>query len=152
MTNLGTLIEFLKAAWTLAAPLGTADIYWSEEWYNTAKDEYPQITVTPITEPKLQRFRGATSMGIVNRPLYSVNCWKRVPAGAEGTVEINMVEQMRKEVYESFRRNFPTYGGSLSPFGVVLPSNKGIPRHELNITPRTMRYEVIVVATEHFGA
>lgn len=152
MTNQGTLIEFMKAAWTLASPLGTAEIYWSEEWYNNRKDEYPQITVTPITEPELQRFRGATSMGVMTRPLYMINCWKRVPDGADGTKELDMVEQMRKEVFESFRRNFPDYGGSLSPFGVVLPTDKGISRHELNITPHTLRYEVVVMATEHFGA
>ena len=91
-------------------------------------------------------------MGILMRPLYAVNCWKRVPAGAEGTKEIDIVEQMREEVCEAFRREFPTYGGSLSPFGVALPSDKGIPRHEMSIAPRTLRYEVTIVATEHFSA
>ena len=152
MTNQGTLIEFLKSAWTLASPLGTAEIYWSEEWYTNRKDEYPQITVTPITEPKLQRFRGASSMGLLMRPLFAVNCWKRLPAGKEGTAELDLVECMREEVCECFRRNFLNYGGSLSPFGVVLPSDKGIPRHEMKIMPRTLRYEVQIVATEHFGS
>lgn len=151
MTLQGTLIEFLKSAWTLASPLGTAEIYWSEEWYNNAKDEYPQITVTSITEPSLQRFRGHNSMGALMRPLYAINCWKRLPAGKDGTLELTMVEQMREEVCEAFRREFPSYGGSLSPFGVALASDKGIPRHELNIAPRTLRYQVTVVATEHFG-
>ena len=152
MTNQGTLINFLKEAWTLASPLGTAEIYWSEEWYNTRKDEYPQITVTPITEPNLQRFRGHNSIGQLYRPLFAVNCWKRVPAGADGTLDLDMVEKMRDEVCEAFRREFPTYGGSLSPFGVVLPEDKGIPRHELSVAPRTLRYQVTILATEHFGS
>lgn len=151
MTNQGTLINFLKAAWTLTDPLGTANIYWSEEWYNTSKDEYPQITVTPITEPNLQRFRGHNSMGQLYRPLFAVNVWKRLPAGKDGTLELDMVEQMRKEVCETFRRNYPTYGGSLSPFGFALASDKGIPRHELSVTPRTLRYQISLVCTQHFG-
>ena len=81
MTNQGTLLAYMQKAWTESSPVGTADIYWSEEWYDTRKAEYPQITVSPLTEPVLQRFRSTTDMKLLTRPLWNINCWFKVPVG-----------------------------------------------------------------------
>ena len=152
MTNQGTVINFLKQIWNLSSPLGTDDIYWSEEWYNPKKIEYPQITVTPITEPEHERFKSALLTYTQKyHNLVAVNCWVKIPAGGDGTRELTQIGSLRSEVCRSFIEGIETnYGGSLSPFGVVMAKDKGVARHELKSTPRLLRYEVTLVATEHF--
>ena len=157
LTNQGTLLAYIKQAWTETSPIGTADIHWSEEWYDTAKAEYPQLTVSPLTEPKLQRFRSGADMKLLMRPLWNVNVWYRVPTGSDGTLQLDAVERMRKEACRVFLAGFnanlgtANYGGSLSPFGVVLPQDKGRSLNEDKYEPRILRFEVTLVATEHFA-
>lgn len=151
MTLQGTLIAFMKQVWGLSAPLGTANIYWSEDWYNPKKAEYPQISVTPLTDPMLQRFRTHKSIQQLHTTFFNINCWVKSPAGGAGTKPLDQAMQMKREVCRTFLEGIETdYGGSLSPWGAVTPRNKGIPRHELMRNPRLYRYEVTIVATDHF--
>lgn len=141
----------MKVTWSLPSPLGTADIYWSEEWYNTRKAEYPQITVTPLTSPLLQRFKDSAEMKQLHRNLYLINCWVKVRAGGDGSAELTQAGSLCHEAAKVFLEGIENgYGGSLSPWGAVLPLDKGIPRHDLEVQPRIYRYEVTIVATEHF--
>jgi len=55
---------------------------------------------------------------------------------------------MRREVAWCFRDGISNnYGGSLNPFGVVLPLDMGRPLHELTTQPRILRYEITLVST-----
>ena len=57
---------------------------------------------------------------------------------------------MRIHIADIFRDGFALaskYGGSLTPFGIVLPLDEGIPRHELDHTPYTLRYEITLLTT-----
>lgn len=149
LTICGTLLEFLKIDWSLSAPLGTANIHWSEEWFNSKKIEYPQITVTPITSPITERFSHAGTLNIFrSHDTYVVNVWHKVKVGGPGTAEVENVEDMRREVRRVFADGHRTnWGGSLSPLRICLPVNDGVARHELDVEPRILRYELTLVAT-----
>lgn len=149
MTVCGTLLEFLKADWALSAPLGTANIYWSEEWFNSRKIEYPQITVTPISSPIAERFSHAGTLRTFrHHDTYAVNLWHKVKRGGPGTAEVDKIEDMRREVARVFADGHRTnWGGSLSPLRICLPIDDGVPRHELETEPRILRYELTLVAT-----
>jgi len=88
------------------------------------------------------------TLAIRHRDQYVVNAWSRIIAGGVGTQELQNVNDMRLEIANVFRRGqADSYGGSLSPFGVVLPLDAGVPRHEFDKTPRLLRYELTLVAT-----
>jgi len=152
MTLPGTLLAYLQSKWSLAVPPAT-DITWREGWFDSQYAHRLQVTCTPLTEPVFQRFRGTAKMYLVNRPIYLFNVWRMIDRGMQGDTQLGSVLAITKEIYECFRKGFAdNYGGSLSPFGVVLPMDKGVPHHSLNVTPRVFRYEVTVIATEHFSS
>ena len=77
--------------------------------------------------------------------------------GSDGTLQLDAVERMRREVCRVFLAGFnadagtANYGGSLSPWGVVLPSDAGRSLHEESYEPRVLRYEVTLIASQHFS-
>jgi len=156
MTILEDIASFIQADWSLAGELTSGSLRFNEGWYNPRESEYPQVTVSEVTTPELERFKGVTvsrEMLQTFRPVYAVNCWHEIKAASDGTRELGNVGSMAREVARVFRDTFelnPRYGGSLTAFGFIYPENEGVPRHEIDRHPRMARYEVRIIATEHF--
>jgi len=149
-TLVGTLNLFLQKEWT-ATPT-VANIKFSEDWWNSRYPDMPQISISEIASPKLESYSSGGTLSYKYKPMYTVNVWQQIPRGADGTVEMANVEAMRLEVARVFRANFSgtattAYGGSLSPFGPVLPLDYGRRLHELEKEPRMLRYEITLWAT-----
>lgn len=142
------LLKYLRFAWTMPAPIGTANIVWSEDWWQSRYPDKPQISITDVTNPVLERYTTHGSMDFKYNPIYSVNVWQQIPRGANGTQEFVNIENMRNEVARIFREGFlgtaPTGygGGSVGPLLHCLPLDAGKPRHELDKEPRLLRYEI----------
>ena len=148
MTYSGTLLNYLQAAWNLSSPVGTAQIIWSDGWFNPLFPYSPQITLTELASPIAQEFGSSGSVTAYYRPNFVVNVWVQVPAGALGTQEAQNAFDMKKETARIFRAGFPNYGGSLTPFKLIKPTNDGVPRHEIEKTPMCIRYEVSLVGVK----
>ena len=152
VTLVGTLNALLQIAWT-ATPTA-ANIHWSEDWWDSTDPDRPQISITELVSPKLESYSTGGALDIKYKPMYLINVWQQIPRGADGTIEMNNVEAMRREVARVFRANFSgtattAYGGSLAPFGPVLPLDYGRRLHELEKEPRMLRYELIIWSTRN---
>lgn len=150
MTTLaGSLVTYLQAAWSLSSPLGTANITFSEGWFNSLFPYTPQVSITDLASPAAQKFGTGGSVTVFYRPGFVANVWVQVPAGSSGTAEVQNASDMRREVARVFRVGLNSnYGGSLSPLKLVLPESDGVPRHELDKAPRCLRYELQLVAVK----
>lgn len=147
MTREGSLLEFVKSSWGLSTPVGTADIVWSEGWFNPLFPYSPQLTVSPLVSPKITAMNSSGSLTFRYEHDFLVNLWNQIPPGSSGTTEVYAVEAMRKEVARVLRTGIVNaYGGSLSPFTSVLPIDMGVVRHDPLKTPRVLRYEITVQA------
>ena len=148
MTNIGSVTAYLQAAWASTTP-GTSTIIFSDQWFNPIFPYTPQISISDMSSPKLEAFNSAGSLTFRYSPYYVVNVWVQIPAGSSGTQELVWAENMRREVARVFRtgHNVNNYGGSLPMFGVFLPMDVGTPRHEVEKTPRCLRYEIQFKAT-----
>ena len=143
------ILSYLQAAWALPAPLGSADIHWSADWYNPRYDGMPQVSVTDLTSRRRQAFRTGGSIDYFYEPQYVVNAWMQIPVGAVGTAESIRIGSVRWHVVKRFREDEAVnWGGSLAPLHIVLPRDAGVPRHELDQTPRMLRYEITLVTTQ----
>jgi len=150
MTVCGLLSTYIQGEWGLASPVGLTDIFWSTEWFNTKKITYPQITVTDFVSPIFERYKPAAgSLDMRHRDLFLINIWQRIRRGSSGTQEKENVEDMRREVGRILREGLTknNWGGSLSPLRLALPLDDGIPRHQTDVEPRILRYELTLVAT-----
>lgn len=143
------ILDYLESEWSLASPLDSSEIYWSEEWFNTRKHEYPQISVSPLSTVIRERFKNQPGdLELRHHSNWLVNVWRRVPRGSPGTREVDQVEDMRQEVVGIFKNGFDSgYGGSLTPIRMIIPLDDGVARHEVNVQPRTLRYEITCIAT-----
>jgi len=151
LTNLtGSLLNFIQYAWSLATP-GTASIWWATDWWDSRYPAMPQISVSNLASPKVGAYKTAGSFTFKYRPVFAVNVWQQIPRGSTGTAELTNVDDMRHEVARVFRDNcdgtaLVNYAGSLGPFSVVLPQDYGVARHELDATPRMLRYEITLMS------
>ena len=145
----GSISTYLQAAWTLDAPVAVANIRWNEDWFNTKYLMAPQITVSDMDNPHFEGFNTAGSLDINYRPLYNINVWVPVKRGNIGTQESQNAQDMRLEVARICRefQALSPAGGSLSPFNVIRPDGAGRPLHELDSTPRLLRYEITLITT-----
>ncbi len=145
MTLTGSLSTYCKNQWNITSPKSTK-IHWSENWFDPTYPDNPQISFTDLTSPQTQMFGSGGTQTIMYRPSFLVNVWNQIPRGSSGTAEAQNVENMRKEVARIFRAGMNgTYGGSLTPLLVCLPQDKGVARHELDKTPRTLRFELTLI-------
>jgi hypothetical protein len=145
-----TILAELVAHWSLAAPLAAANIHFHVDWYDPKWPDQPQITVTgPISSPN--RFFGpkvtagvpAAGLHLFSFQRFLVNIWVRVPAGEDSDDQSNYAEQMRIEVVKILNEQ---RAGYTLPIGLVIPLDAGRALHELDRTPRILRYEVTVQA------
>ena len=95
-----------------------------------------------------KNFNTSGSVTAFYRPTYVVNVWVQIPQGESGTYESQIAENMRKEIARVFRTGFPTYGGSLTPFKLVLPLDDGKVRNDPNMIPVVVRYELTLVGVK----
>jgi len=147
----GSLLNFIQYTWAATTP-GTVDIYWASDWWDSRHPAMPQVSVSNLASPRIQSFKTGGSVAFKYKPIFLVNVWQQVPRGSSGTQELANVEAMRLEVARLFRTYCngtltSNYAGSLNPFSVVLPTDYGVPRHELTETPRMLRYEITLYST-----
>ena len=149
--NSKRLLDFLESAWELAAPVATANIEWSEAWFNNKLADKPQICVVDVDSPHLQTFKhvGGSELFIRTAPSFLVCCGQFFKYGAPGTQELENVEDMREHVAFLLVKHWPTnYGGSITPLRLALPDDEGTRRWDYNATPRLLWEELIVSATK----
>ena len=138
----------MQSAWGLSTPVGTANIVFSEGWFNPVFPYTPQITVTEMASVIAETKGTGGSTTAYYRPEFAVNVWVQIPVGSSGTQEAQNAVDIKKNVAKIFRQGYPLYGGSLSPFKCIIPKDDGIPRHEVDKTPRCLRYEVNLVGVQ----
>jgi hypothetical protein len=63
----------------------------------------------------------------------------QIPRGSSGTTETENAEAMKYEVSRIIMANH----GSISPFINIVPTDNGVPLHEIDgATPRILRYQI----------
>lgn len=140
------------AAWTLAAPLAAANIHFDTGWVDRQKigfsDPSPQIiTSGPMSSPN--RFFGqrtaasAAKLHLLSYGRYVINIWVRIMAGTDGDAPEDNMELLRNEVVRIINENCITTPTSVT---YLVPLDQGRALHELDRTPRLLRFEITVQA------
>lgn len=144
------LAKLDSASWTLAAPLTRAEIHFTTGWYDSHKAEYPQVTVTylfPFRDAEM--FFGDSgdddNLHTIDREIFAVNCWFRVPAGKSVGDFIDNIEEMRVECYKILKDEWKSYAAPTN-IGAVIPRNRGRPFYPMEKQPRMLRVELEVQA------
>lgn len=143
MTLAGSILTALSDNWSLTGAGTKSAIHFAtKNWYDTAYTMKPQVSVSDLAEAEHKFFlsHGGTLI-IHSYPRYVVNCWVPIPRGASGTSESQLCEDMRYEVCRIVAAN----RGSVASLTSLVPSNLGVPLHEVNAEPRILRYEITLV-------
>ena len=149
------VLAVLTTNWTLAAPLAVLNIHFDTGWldreWTGATDAALQIIVTYIGEGPINYFGRVTTASLGHHLLgyldYVVNVWVRIPAGVgEGNDQLYLdyAERLRWEVVDLLNH----YGCSVADptsVGSIFPLGFGRAIHELDITPRILRFEIPVL-------
>lgn len=146
MTTAGSISAALYSNWSLTG-IGTKTLihFGSAGWYESNYPQ-PQISVSNLAEPKGRFFLDAGgSLLIHSYPRYVVNCWVPIPRGAEGTAEVQLIEDMRYEV----ARIIVNQRNSIGDLSPIVPDDLGFPRHELDKEPRCLRYELTLIGAHN---
>lgn len=135
----------LKSNWSLLGAGSVSAIYWSpKDWFDTAFVMMPQVSVSPIAEvPHFFYAQPSGTLTVDSHPMFAVNVWVPRPVGSPGTAEAELAEAMRYEVC----RIAVAQRISMSPFGAVVPKDMGVARHEDNVEPRILRYEITLLSS-----
>ena len=150
-----SVLAVLTTNWTLAAPLAAANIHFDTGWIDREwighSDAALQIIVTYIGAGPIDYFgrittasRGSHLLALLD---YVVNVWVRIPAGVGGgddQLYLDYAEQLRWEVIDLLNH----YGCSVATptkVGPILPRGFGMALHELDRTPRILRFEIPVL-------
>lgn len=141
MTLAGSLSALLETEWSLTQDLHKSKLYFGTGWFSRSEIAKPQVVVTELSNPVGQFFGTATA---TIHKHFVVNCWLRIPAGAPGSTEETNIESMKREVWRIVNAN--RHG--LSDLDIIVPLDEGVPRHELDATPRILRYEVTMFGVE----
>lgn len=141
MTLAGSVSALLQSNWNLTGDLATANVSFTTEWYNSGSLT-PQVTVTPLTS-LVGKFFGTVNLTLHHR--FRVNCWLQIPRGIDGIIEQTSIESMRGEVL----RIVNAHRHDIASFANLVPLDEGTPLHELNQTPRILRYELVVFGVEN---
>ena len=136
----------LQNNWSLLGNVAVGNCHFDTGWFDAklGRDLKPQITVRHLFSPEPLWFGPSPShvdLHYISWDKYAVNLWHRFREGQEGVNERREIEQMRDEVFRILnnqRESFPP------PIGLVLPLDRGTPLHEFNVTPRLLRYELII--------
>ena len=145
-----SILSELQNHWSLTGDLAAAKVHFHVDWYDPKWPDKPQMTVTgPISSPN--RFFGPKVTGgsvspglhILSYQHFLVNCWVRIPAGEDSDDQSDYAEQMRIEAVKILNEQRAGYS---APLGLVFPLDSGRALHELDRTPRLLRYEIAVQA------
>jgi hypothetical protein len=135
MTLAGSIKTSLASNWALTGDLASTKVHFADSgWFDSNYASYPQIVVTQMVEP----IGGYYSSSLHLHPRFVVNCWLQIPRGANGTVESQYIEDMRYEVVRIINENRTMLGTNT----IIIPRDAGIPRHELSMEPRILRFEI----------
>ena len=149
------VLAVLTTNWTLGAPLAAANIHFDTGWidreWTGATDAALQIIVTYMGDGPITYFgrlttasRGHYLLGYLD---YVVNVWVRVPAGVGGgddQLYLDYAEQLRWEVVDLLN-HFGCSVATPTRTGPILPLGFGRAIHELDRTPRILRFEIPVL-------
>lgn len=141
MTLAGSLSALLESEWNLSGDLASTKLKFGEDWYDASELDKPQIIVTPLSSPVAQFF-GTAITTLHHR--FVINMWLRIPAGADGSDEKDDIEDIREEVFRIINHN----RHDIDSFEIIVPLDEGVPRHELDSTPRVLRYEMVIFGVE----
>ena len=141
MTLAGSLSTLLSDNWALTGDLATSKIHFSTAWYDSSYVK-PQVTVTHLSSP-VGGFFGTVNLVLHSR--FVVNCWLQIPRGSPGATEKTQIEDIREEVL----RIVNAKRHDINSFANVVPLDEGVPHHELDQTPRNLRYEITVFGVEN---
>ena len=150
----------LAAQWGLAAPIDAAHLHFDVGWVDRkqlrATNINAQIIVSgPIASPiryfgpRLVAGPDTMSPGLILMSFhrYSVNIWVPIPAGDETDVWRDYAEQIRYEVVRILNEQRSGYTCAKIQFSI--PLDEGIARHEIDITPRILRFEITFQVNHH---
>jgi hypothetical protein len=153
-TVAATIVDCLQANWGGAVVPAVGDIVFTDGWYRSREDvrTKPQVTVSGPYDSR-NRFFGPAVVAGVPRPglhllsfqHYRVNIWVTVPRGEysdDESIYNTYAEDMREEIVRIL--NEQRCSCYAEPLGIVVPLDQGVARHELNRTPRVLRYEILV--------
>lgn len=143
------ILSKIQSSWSLGAPT-SADIHFHVDWYDPKYPLVPQITVTgPIASP-IRYFGPNVVAGVPNAglhllsfQLYMVDIWVVVPRGEDSDDQSDVAELMRIECVKILNQQRASFA---LPIGLVFPLDEGRPLHEVDRTPRLLRYSILVQA------
>lgn len=150
MTLSGSLLNYIEASWTETNP-AAADIYFSDEWFDTKKVLYPQLVVSDFSENRLEQWTTGGSIDIRMTHRLTINVARFIKARLPGTAEALDIENMKKEVNRILMYGFghPTrYGGSLGSLRLAMPWGPWRRVADVDVQPPMYRFELTVTGTE----
>ena len=142
MTLAGTIRNYLYANWSLTLPARDL-VEFHEGWFNSKAGLDAQVTVSDFASPQGHMFAGDGILRVKLYPRFVVNCWYRVARGDLGTLQMELIESMRREVARIITAGWD----DVFPSDICIPLDEGRPLHELDATPRILRYEVTLLAS-----
>ena len=148
MTWAGTIVNYLIANWGAGVIPPLNRVHFDEGWYDGKAGQGldAQIVVSDAIRPVGQRFTGGGTLYSRNYPRFSVNCWYREPRGYLGTLNLGSINAMRDEVLRIVQTGWRSIFSGYSR--ICSPLDEGVPLHEVDVTPRIMRYEITLMATK----
>jgi len=145
----------LATNWGLAAPLDAAHLHFDADWVDRkqlrATNVNAQIIVSgPIASP-IRYFGPGVTAGVLDPGLtlmtyhrYVVNIWVPIPAGDERDIWGDYAEQIRLEVIRIINEQRNSFTCAKIKFAIPLDAGRAL--HELDVTPRILRYEITIQA------
>jgi len=150
VTSAGSLLAYIENEWTEITP-AKADIYFSQDWFDTKKVLYPQVVVTDLSENRLEQWTSGGSINIRNTHRLSVNVARFIKARRPGTVEVDEVENMKREINRILMHGWnkaTKYGGSLKYLRIAMPWGPWTRITSIDVQPPMYRFELTVTGTE----
>jgi len=147
------IIASLATNWALLNPLDAGHLHFDVGWVDRkqlrATNVNAQIIVSgPIASPIRYfgpdvrvlpdtLFPGLTLMSFHR---YVVNIWVPIPAGDETDTWRDYAEQIRYEVVRILNEERANF--TCTKIAFEIPLDEGIARHEIDVHPRILRYEI----------
>jgi len=147
LTLAGTIVNYLIANWGVGMIPPLNMIHFDEGWYDgtAGQGRDAQIVVSDSIRPIGQMFTGGGTVYTRTYPRFAVNCWYREPRGYKGTLNLGSINAMRDEVVRIVQAGWRSIFSGFNRICINL--DEGVPLHEVDVTPRIMRYEITLMAT-----
>ena len=145
--------------WLLAAPISRSQIHFDTEWVDRkwlrATNTNAQVIVSGPISSTTRFFGPEVTLGVVSPGLhllnyhwYTINVWVPIPAGDETDIYEDYAEQIRFEIIRIINEQRNSFTCAKITFAI--PLDAGVALHELDRTPRILRYE-ITIQVDHFS-